>query len=275
MRHRRHWYPSYGADPSTAAADAPVHRRVLGMNPRPLGRLLAFGGAGGVIGALAVGGPLGIIGGLLLGGFTEEAWARIRARSRARASMGWDQHARLDLQYGLPPPPPGPLSPPGEYANYAEQMASLMPPLPPPTPGMPFVPPPPPPPGPGMWRGGRGRDGLAPGQQLGSGQQIASRSGQYVLTMQTDGNLVLHTPQGQVLWSSGTAGSGGVMAIMQTDGNFVVYGPSQNAVWSSGTSGQPGNRLTLRDDGNLTVVTPQRGVAWASNTSSSTIVAAP
>jgi hypothetical protein len=67
---------------------------------RPISRLLAISGAGGVIGALAVGGPIGIVGGLLLGGFAEEVIARARSRRAtvAGSSMGWDQqgpHARF------------------------------------------------------------------------------------------------------------------------------------------------------------------------------------
>ena len=80
---------------------------MLGINVRPLSRLLAVSGAGGVLGALAVGGPIGIVGGLLLGGLAEEVIARAHARKVSAAvagDLGWDygrRRARFD-RYGRP-----------------------------------------------------------------------------------------------------------------------------------------------------------------------------
>jgi hypothetical protein len=54
------------------------------------------------------------------------------------------------------------------------------------------------------------------------------------LTLQTDGNLVLLTRSGTVLWSSGTGGKGLSDLVMQNDGNLVLYQRSTGkATWSS------------------------------------------
>jgi hypothetical protein len=45
----------------------------------------------------------------------------------------------------------------------------------------------------------------------------------HFLPVQDDGNFVLlRASNNEVLWSTGTAGSGAVKASMQADGNFVL-----------------------------------------------------
>jgi hypothetical protein len=54
------------------------------------------------------------------------------------------------------------------------------------------------------------------------------------LTLQNDGNLVLLTRTGKVLWASGTGGKGVSDLVMQDDGNLVLYRRSTGrATWSS------------------------------------------
>jgi hypothetical protein len=95
---------------------------------------------------------------------------------------------------------------------------------------------------------------LAPGQGLIAGtsqSEILTCGGQYWLAMQTDGNLVLYqapmpsAPTATPLWASNTVGSFGDRVVMQGDGNLVIYTPAGNAVWSSGTGGHPGVRLAI------------------------------
>lgn len=55
-----------------------------------------------------------------------------------------------------------------------------------------------------------------------------------------DGNLVVYSSDGSVLWASGTDGSGGDLVSMQDDGNLVVYNVGNSAadaeaVWASDT----------------------------------------
>lgn len=107
-------------------------------------------------------------------------------------------------------------------------------------------------------------DTLQAGQNLAVGQQIDSENG-YVLALQEDGNLVL-SDGGDVVWATGTNGSGATTATMQEDGNFALYTTSGSLVWSSDTSGNPGSRLVLQNDRNVVVYNSAGTSTWASGT---------
>ena len=118
----------------------------------------------------------------------------------------------------------------------------------------------------------------------------ASQRDRSVLTMQTDGNLVLRLSDRRVVWASGTAGSGTANRLaVQDDGNLVIRTSANRAVWSSGTgfeilpagrtlkSGQSlinhdpggGNRsittAAMQTDGNL-VVRLNGAATWSTRT---------
>jgi hypothetical protein len=59
-----------------------------------------------------------------------------------------------------------------------------------------------------------------------------------VLTLQTDGNLVIYpTSVGTgALWASNTAGNSGDVMLFQPDGNLVIYTAYGKTIWSSGTA---------------------------------------
>ncbi len=75
-----------------------------------------------------------------------------------------------------------------------------------------------------------GEQRLSPGERLNSGQYLVSSNGEYRLTMQHDGNLVLRRGNGSVYWHSGTHGRHGAFATYQSEGNFVIYQRGR-AVW--------------------------------------------
>merc|ERR1712100_927417 len=52
---------------------------------------------------------------------------------------------------------------------------------------------------------------------------LESENGEYRLTMQGDGNLVLYNSGGEPLWASGTDGEYGAHCVFQKDGHFLVY----------------------------------------------------
>ncbi|WP_052441287.1 hypothetical protein [Streptacidiphilus anmyonensis] len=95
----------------------------------------------------------------------------------------------------------------------------------------------------------------APGSTFGGGVRWCV--GEYQLTMQTDGNLVIYDVNGNPLWNTQTEGHPGAFAIMQTDGNLVVYQGS-TPLWNSGTGGNPGATyyLCFQTDGNLVIYAP-------------------
>ena len=96
------------------------------------------------------------------------------------------------------------------------------------------------------------------------GGVIRSDNGQFRLTYQTDGNLVLNDARdGTALWSTATGGTAPGQALMQADGNFVVYGADGGALWSSGTGGNPGAYLWVQDDGGLAVFRADGQTLWS------------
>jgi hypothetical protein len=131
------------------------------------------------------------------------------------------------------------------------------------------------PPPDGRWQRGpegpppQGNDTLRVNQSLGRGQSLYSRSGEFQLEFQNDGNVVLkRTRSGRVLWATGTAGSRADRLTMQEDGNAVLYTQRGRPLWSSGVTGpdmRHGQVLVVQDDGNLVVYSRGR-VYWASGT---------
>ena len=104
---------------------------------------------------------------------------------------------------------------------------------------------------------------LGTNETLTAGNGIYSDSGQYYLTMQTDGNLVLYGPSGAV-WQSQTHGSGATRVVMQGDGNLVIYRPDNTPVWFTKTF-HSSSFLAVQDDGNVVVYWPRP--IWSTNTS--------
>lgn len=116
-------------------------------------------------------------------------------------------------------------------------------------------------------------DTLQAGQELTRGEQLITANG-YVLTLQSDGNLVLSENTGTV-WASGTDGKGAVRAALQDDGNFVLYAGDNNAVWATDTAGNSGSRLVLQDDRNLVVIGGDGSPKWATGTNTDSPQSAP
>lgn len=103
-------------------------------------------------------------------------------------------------------------------------------------------------------------DRMTSGERLSAGQSVSSANA--VLTMQSDGNLVLYPRVGgdrlgPATWSSQTSGNPGAYAVLQADGNLVVYqagrGDPAGSLWAAGTWGSPGAYAVVQDDGNLVV----------------------
>lgn len=129
-----------------------------------------------------------------------------------------------------------------------------------------------------MWNGplekpATATDTLLAGQSLKLGETLYSNNGSSILTLQTDGNLVLRH-MGRELWASGTYGTGVVEARLQgEDGNFVLYTASGQSVAGTGqnganiptaTSGQD-VRLVVQGDGNVVIYDGENKL-WATNT---------
>jgi lambda family phage minor tail protein L len=107
---------------------------------------------------------------------------------------------------------------------------------------------------------------LTAGQQRTAGQQLVASNGWYRLIMQYDGNLVVYSKTGAVIWATNVLGSGHRLN-MQTDGNLVVYNSANAAVWATNILGS-GHRLNMQTDGNLVVYNSGNAAVWATNTGS-------
>lgn len=91
---------------------------------------------------------------------------------------------------------------------------------------------------------------LAPGTSLVSGQSLRSCNEQFVLTLQSDGNLIFYD-RGNVLWLMGFPGSD--RATMNEDGDFSLY-VADSKVGSTQTSGHAGAHLIVGDDAKIRVM---------------------
>lgn len=134
---------------------------------------------------------------------------------------------------------------------------------------------------------------------LGPGDNLFSQKRNFVLTFQTDGNLVLyaidsaHVPldtsnlnktnasYSKVIWQAPTGPA--TECVMQQDGNFVLYGyvlvkvynpatgetnatiKEKQPIWASNTQGKYGAFLRCQNDGNLVVywLNPTNNLVYA------------
>lgn len=102
---------------------------------------------------------------------------------------------------------------------------------------------------------------LPSGTLLLPGEAIASPSGTYSLTLQTDGNLVLRGPGGAA-WTTSTAGRAPANLQVQSDGNLVLRRTNGAASWTSSTPRHTGGALTVQDDGHLVLRDAKGAAIW-------------
>lgn len=108
-------------------------------------------------------------------------------------------------------------------------------------------------------------DRLTAGQGLVPGASITSPNGCYKLTLQEDGNAVL-TRLGVAKWSSNSSGAPSANLAVQSDGNVVLNGPVGEVLWHASTGGHAGAFMVIQNDGNL-VIYQGATAYWNSGTS--------
>ncbi|KQO61226.1 peptidoglycan DD-metalloendopeptidase family protein [Curtobacterium sp. Leaf261] len=99
------------------------------------------------------------------------------------------------------------------------------------------------------------------GTVLVAGSVVTSPNGQFRLTAQGDGNLVMYGIGNRVLWASNTAKASGATFVPQADGNLVIYRAGK-AVWSTGSSGRGAVSLVVGDDGDFAMRQASGANAW-------------
>lgn len=112
--------------------------------------------------------------------------------------------------------------------------------------------------------GSNPKNTLFSGEKLTSGKRITADNGSYYALMETNGNLVVKSQWGRLIWESKTAGNNGSYAIFQSDGNFVIYKPNGKSC-HTGTYGKNAKRITVQQDGNFVIYDNQNTAVWASN----------
>lgn len=106
---------------------------------------------------------------------------------------------------------------------------------------------------------------LSSGGTMTKGQALYSPDRKFRLLYQTDGNVVLSNSDNVATWSTGTWNVNSSLLTLQTDGNLVLS-DGNIARWSTGTwTGGPTSKLVLQNDGNL-VLSNSSSVLWATNT---------
>jgi hypothetical protein len=102
---------------------------------------------------------------------------------------------------------------------------------------------------------------LAEGELLWQGESVTSCNGQYILKLQSDGNLVLYHGS-RARWATGVGWGGGAYIQMQPDGNLVEYTSDHRPIWASGSS-SPGAQLLVQDDGNMVIYSAKFAPVWS------------
>ncbi|MFI5528767.1 hypothetical protein ACIA8O_09450 [Kitasatospora sp. NPDC051853] len=103
------------------------------------------------------------------------------------------------------------------------------------------------------------------GRTVRSGETVESKAGR--LVMQPDGNLVLYSKAtGNARWSSATWGNPGAVVTMQSDGNLVVKAADGRPLWASGTWTHRNARAVVQDDLDFVLFPPEGGSIWATGT---------
>lgn len=95
-------------------------------------------------------------------------------------------------------------------------------------------------------------------------EKIYSKNRKFYLIFQLDGNLVIYSNNGGVVWDAKT-GERGARAEFQKDGNLVVYNRRGQALFATNTSDGTANSAMMQDDGNLVVYDARNNALWASD----------
>jgi hypothetical protein len=97
-----------------------------------------------------------------------------------------------------------------------------------------------------------GLNSLRAGQSMVLGEMLVSESKAFSLQLQEDGDLVLRSNDGHLLWRSYTSGLG-TRVDMLWDGNLVVLDQFEAIVFQTNTSSHTSAYAILHDVGSLAV----------------------
>ncbi len=117
-------------------------------------------------------------------------------------------------------------------------------------------------------------DTLIVNQYMKPSQHLSSANGEYRLTFQSDGNLVLQRQSDLAqIWTSNTANQNGKRLVLGSDGNLTVQSHSKSPAWTSNTGGSRVNRLKVNNDGNVVMYDTANKQIWSTDTSTASVTA--
>lgn len=97
-------------------------------------------------------------------------------------------------------------------------------------------------------------------------QKLTSENGQYTMTLETSGDLVIRNLSGMLVWNSCTGHGSSLYARVASSGVLTIYDTLSNPIWTAGASGNVGAELTLQNSGVAILKTSGGATLWTSGT---------
>lgn len=97
-------------------------------------------------------------------------------------------------------------------------------------------------------------------------QKLTSANGQYTMTFEQGGDIVIRNSSGSPIWNSCTGQGRSSYARVSSDGQLAVHDPQAVVIWTAGPAGNPGAVLTLQNSGVAVLKTSGGSTLWTSNT---------
>jgi hypothetical protein len=113
------------------------------------------------------------------------------------------------------------------------------------------------------WSTWTGRNQLVREWRLSGGDSVASADRGYELRMQLDGNLVLVSRGGTVIWHAHTYGNAGAYATIELSGEFVILSAAGRRLWQTLPSSDQAKYLAVQNDGNLVTYDGTGRASWS------------
>lgn len=95
-------------------------------------------------------------------------------------------------------------------------------------------------------------------------QKLTSANGQFSMTLDPSGDLVIRNVGNLTVWRSCTDDGQSVYARVASDGRLGVYGTDHVLLWVVGAAGNPGAELTLENTGVAVLRTTGGATLWSS-----------
>ncbi|WP_439471579.1 hypothetical protein [Brevundimonas sp.] len=95
-------------------------------------------------------------------------------------------------------------------------------------------------------------------------QKLTSANGQFTMTLETSGDLVIRNNAGTMIWNSCTGQGGSSMVRVGSTGQLTIYGLQLAPIWTAGPTGNSGAVLSLQNSGVAVLKTTGGSTLWTS-----------